>query len=355
MTKLPPTLPPPASGPRHPARNATMADVARAAQVSKMTVSRVLSGHGVAAATHARVMAAVQALGYVPDQGAHALSTGRSGFVATLVPTINNSNFADTARGLADCLMPSRLQLLLGFTEYDEAREEDLVRAMLARRPEAVVLTGGRHAPATQAMLAEAGLPVLETWEQPKHPLGCSVGFSNARAAGMLVRYLHAQGYRRIAFLGGEKGRDHRGEERERGYRTAVAALGLGPPRVIHHGIPPLSMQHGEDAVQLLMQRFPDSDAAFCVSDLSAFGAIMECHRRGWAVPGRLAVAGFGDFEVSRVCHPRITTVAVDGYALGRATGEALLGALQARRTGQAWPVQRHIALPVAVVPRDST
>jgi LacI family gluconate utilization system Gnt-I transcriptional repressor len=331
-----------------------MADVARQARVSKMTVSRVVAGQGVAAATRERVMAAIQAMGYVPDAGAYALSTGRSGFVAALVPTINNSNFADTARGLTDALMPAGLQLLLGFTEYDDAREEELVRAMLARRPEAVVLTGGRHAPGTATLLSGAGLPVIETWEQPEHPLGCAVGFSNARAAGMMVRHLHAAGYRRIAFLGGEAGRDHRGEERERGYREAIAALGLSPARVVHEGVPPLSMQHGADAVQRLMQAFPDSDAAFCVSDLSAFGAIMACQRLGWAVPGRLAVAGFGDFEVSRVCHPRITTIGVGGYALGRRAAEALLEALAARRDMRAWPAQCHIELPVAVIPRES-
>jgi LacI family gluconate utilization system Gnt-I transcriptional repressor len=331
-----------------------MADVARQAQVSKMTVSRVVAGHSVAQETRARVLAVIKALGYVVDPGASALATGRSGFVAALVPTINNSNFADTARGLTDALMPSGLQLLLGFTEYDDRREEELVRAMLARRPEAMVLTGGRHARATGAMLSGAGLPVIETWEQPRTPIGCSVGFSNADAAEAMVRYLQGRGYRHIAFLAGEAGLDRRGEERERGYRKAVAALGLGGARVCHHGLPPISMQQGEEGVQRLLQDFPDTDAVLCVSDLSAFGAIMACQRLGRPVPESLAVAGFGDFEVSRVCHPRITTIGVDGYALGRRAGEELLQALAARRTGQAWPTRRHFAVPFSVIPRES-
>ncbi|EHL97788.1 sugar-binding domain protein [Acetobacteraceae bacterium AT-5844] len=331
-----------------------MADVARQARVSKMTVSRVVAGHSVAEETRARVLAVIKALGYVIDPGASALSTGRSGFVAALVPTINNSNFADTARGLTDALMPAGLQLLLGFTEYDDGREEELVRAMLTRRPEAVVLTGGHHARATVAMLSEAGLPVIETWEQPRKPLGVSVGFSNAQAAAEMVRYLHGRGYRRIAFLAGESGLDRRGEERERGYRKAIAALGLGEARVFHHGRPPISMQQGCEGVEGLLREFPDSDAVLCVSDLSAFGAIMACQRLGRPVPESLAVAGFGDFEVSRVCNPRITTIGVDGYALGQRAGEALLQALAARRTGQSWPARRHIALPFGVIRRES-
>ena len=331
-----------------------MADVARQAGVSKMTVSRVLAGHSVAMDTRARVIAVIDALGYVPDRSAHALSTGRSGFAAALVPTINNSNFADTARGLTDALKPAGLELLLGFTEYDDLREAELVRAMLARRPEAMVLTGGRHAAATTAMLAEAAIPVIETWERPKTPLGCSVGFSNAEAAEMMLRHLHARGYRRIAFMGGEAGGDHRGEQRERGYRSAMRKLQLGPPRILHHGRPPLSMREGDEALEQLARDFPDSDAVFCVSDPVAFGAIMACHRRGWAVPGRLAVAGFGDFEVSRVCSPRITTIEVDAYGLGRRVGEELLSALEAQEQSRPWPDRRHVAVPFGIAARES-
>ncbi len=331
-----------------------MADVALQAGVSKMTVSRVLAGHSVAVETRARVLSVIAALGYVPDRSAHTLSTGRSGFAAALVPTINNSNFADTARGLTDALKPSGLDLLLGYTEYDAGREAALVRAMLARRPEAMVLTGAHHAPATRAMLAEAGIPVIETWEKPRAPLGCSVGFSNAEAADAMVRHLHQRGYRRIAFIGGEAGGDWRGEQRERGYIKALAALGLGPPRIVRHGQPPLSMRHGDAAVEHLARDFPESDAAFCVSDLVAFGVVMACQRRGWAVPGRLAVAGFGDFEVSRICHPRITTIGVDAYALGLRAGEEMLAALRARQAGEPWPARRHIGVPITILPRES-
>lgn len=332
----------------------TMADVARQAGVSKMTVSRVLAGHSVAAETRARVRGVIDALGYVPDRSAHALSTGRSGFAAALVPTINNSNFADTARGLTDALKPAGLELLLGFTEYDDGREAELVRATLARRPEAIVLTGGHHAAAARMILAEASIPVIETWDRPRNPLGCSVGFSNAEAAALMVWHLHDRGYRRIAFLGGEPGGDHRGEQRERGYVAAVRRLDLGPPRVLRQGRPPLSMQQGDAAIERLAREFPDADALFCVSDLVAFGAIMACQRRGWAVPGRLAVVGFGDFEVSRICHPRITTVEVDAYALGLRAGEALLEALAARAEARPWPVRRHIAISFGIAARES-
>jgi LacI family gluconate utilization system Gnt-I transcriptional repressor len=106
--------------------------------------------------------------------------------------------------------------------------------------------------------------------------------------------------------------------------------------------------------VAQLVQQWPAVDAAVCVSDLCAFGALAECQRRGWAVPGRIAIAGFGDFELSRECHPRITTVAVDCAGMGRAAGELLLRAIEAARDGQALPPET-VLMPFQVVAREST
>ncbi|MBW4947940.1 LacI family transcriptional regulator, partial [Klebsiella pneumoniae] len=105
------------------------------------TVSRVLAGHSVAAETRARVCAAIDQLGYVADAAAGALSSGRSEFVAVLVPSLSSSNFSDTVRGLTDALEPEGLQLLLGDTDYDLEREERLVRSMLRHQPRCIALT----------------------------------------------------------------------------------------------------------------------------------------------------------------------------------------------------------------------
>jgi LacI family transcriptional regulator, gluconate utilization system Gnt-I transcriptional repressor len=96
----------------------TMSDVARLAGVSAMTVSRALrDGASIAQETRDKIRSAVEELGYVLDQSAGSLSSKRSGFVAALIPSINNSNFADTARRLTDALEGSGLQLLLGYTD----------------------------------------------------------------------------------------------------------------------------------------------------------------------------------------------------------------------------------------------
>ena len=113
-------------------------------------------------------------------------------------------------------------------------------------------------------------------------------------------------------------------------------------------------MEHGGTSIRQMIARWPGVDAAVCVSDLSAFGAVMECHRQGWDVPDRIAIAGFGDFEVARCAHPRITSVSVDAIGIGRAAGRLMLEAIEASRRRVLLAPQTKI-LPFRVIERQST
>jgi LacI family transcriptional regulator, gluconate utilization system Gnt-I transcriptional repressor len=324
-------------------RPVTMADVAARVGVSKMTVSRALSrtesrDRSNSEALRQRILQTCREMGYVLDQTARTFSSQRSGFVAALIPALNNSNFSDTAHGLTAAIEASGLQVLLGYTDYDVLTEERLLKAMLTRRPEGVILTGGSHTPAARKMLAAAGVPVVETWDLLAEPIEHTVGFSNAQATAELVHHLHAKGYRRMAFMAGAPGRDARGADRRRGFDQAIQALGLPVGPSIRVGQAPVSMAHGAQGVVQLVQQWPEVEALVCVSDHAAFGALMECQRRGWAVPGRLAIAGFGGFEVGHACHPRLTTVQVDCVGIGRAAGELLLRAIDMARDGKRLP-----------------
>lgn len=330
-----------------------MSDVASLAGVSSMTVSRALrEGASIAPATRQRIMRAVEELGYLPDKSARSLVSRRTAFVAVLVPSINNSNFADTARAMTDVLEAGGLQLLLGYTDYSVEKEERLIEAMLRRRPEGLVVTGGKHTLRARKLLENSNIPVIEMWDLPEDPILHVVGFSNAAAAGALVRFLHAKGYRRLAFVVGGTNRDQRGNERRTGYELAIRELGL-EPRVIKVGMPPMSMQHGGEAIEKLLRQYPDTDAVMCTSDLVAFGAIMEARRRGWDVPGRIAVAGFGDFEVANCSFPAITTVGVHSMEIGRAVGELLLSTVESARL-QRDVSRQTIVTPYEIIARES-
>jgi LacI family gluconate utilization system Gnt-I transcriptional repressor len=295
-----------------------------------MTVSRAFrQDASVSEETRRRIMDAVDALGYVLDQSAGSLSSRRTGFIAALVPSINNPNFSDTARGITDALENTGLQLLLGYTDYAPDKEEQLIEAMLRRRPEGIILTGGQHTSRARRMLEKAGIPVVETWEIPETPINHVVGFSNGEAMSLLVRELAAKGYRKFGYIGGTTARDTRGSQRRSGFLKTVEALGLETDRVISFGVPPITMEQGGQAIISMLERWPDTEVVLCVSDLSAFGALMECQRRGLRVPQDIAIAGFGDYEISSICHPRMTTINVDCYGIGKQAAVRLLDALQ--------------------------
>lgn len=304
----------------------TMADVAREAGVSQMTVSRAFRSDAyVNEETRKVILLAADRLGYVMDSMASGLSSRKTGFVAVTIPSVNNANFADTIRGLTEGLQQRGLQVLLGYTNYNLEEEERLVRQLLTRRPEAIVVTGGTHTDKCRAMLENSGIPVIETWDIPARPIDSVVGFSNAEASALIVGHLAATGRTRIAFLGGDASRDTRGSDRRCGFTRAMEQLKLDPTRLAEAGPPPISMREGADALARLLAKWPDTEAVVCVSDLAAFGALTECQRLGIDVPGKMAIAGFGAYEISDICVPPITSVDPHCYKIGTLSAQRII------------------------------
>jgi LacI family transcriptional regulator, gluconate utilization system Gnt-I transcriptional repressor len=271
------------------------------------------------------------------DATAANLRTQKTNFVAVTIPSINNANFADTVDALSEKLGLAGLQVLLAYSGYDLAREENLIEQLLRRRPEAIVVTGGRHSDRARRLLMNAGIPVIETWDLPVAPIGHVVGFSNAATMHGMVDHLVERGLSRIAFIGGDTDGDTRGADRRRGFIAAMQRHGLAPDRLIGAGKPPISMREGADAMGRLLDRMPDTQAVICVSDLSAFGALTECQRRGVAVPAQIAIAGFGAYEIAAIAHPTITTIDPQPRLIGTRAAELILhllggGATDAQR-----------------------
>lgn len=305
----------------------TMRDIAKTVGMSSMTVSRALrDDKTVSAETRDIVRQAAHKLGYVYDSSAQAFRTQKSGFVAVTLPSINNANFAETFRALTQGAEAIGLQLLLGGTNYRVEREEELVRQLLTRNPEALVLTGGHHTDATRALLASRQIPIIEMWDLPKDPLGHVVGFSNADAMAHIVSHLAATGRRNLAFVGASDGADRRGAERRDAVILAARALGLPEVTVIDAGAAPVSMRHGTAAINRMGASVAGFDALVCVSDPVAFGCLCACQRMDLSIPDDLAITGFGHFEVAQVANPRITTVHVNAEQIGQEVVRLLAG-----------------------------
>ena len=329
---------------------ARMEDVARLAGVTKMTVSRALrSPDQVAVATRLRIERAMAEIGFVPNGNASSLSSGQSRIVAALIPTIHHAVFAATVQGLADVLAPNGYHLLLADTRHDTTQEAALVDAFLSRRPDGLVLTGMRHDAALRTRLQRAGLPIVETWEISAKPLDIAVGFSNRRAAIAMTRHLLACGYRRIAFINGQRRNNDRVQRREQGYVHALREAGL-PHRIETLTDDAVHVADGAAALSRIVEADPATDAVFCTNDILAIGALQECRRRGLSVPEQFGVAGFHDIEFAAAAQPALTTVRAPAYDIGRQAALSLL----ARLSGDLSRPTR-IELPFEIVSREST
>lgn len=331
--------------------NVKMEDVARAAGVSRMTVSRALRSDGpVSEKTRTRILKIVKQMNYVPDQSAGTLSTRKSGFVATLVPSLNNLHFAESVQALDKSLEDIGLQLLLGHTDYSRKREESLIESMLKRRPEVIVLPFDGHTRRTVKLLKQANVPVIEQWEVPEKPIDYTVGFSNADAARRMTLALVKMGYSNIAFVSESEDAWTRGAARREGFEVAMLEANLSSHRQVRFGKPPISVEDGYLVGMKYKEHFADADCIFCVSDAPAFGVLSALKDQGIDVPGDVAVVGFGNFEVSRFASPKISTVELGGREIGRQTGN-LIRALLADESG----IPKHTPINIELKWREST
>src|SRR5262245_43992599 len=236
---------------------ATMADVAAIAGVTKMTVSRVLRHpEMVRTDTRERVLKVMAELGYVPNRLAGNLTAGRSGLVAAIVPTLRHSLFADTIEGMSDVLAETGLDLIVANSRYRTDVEENQIRTLLERRPDAIVLTGLTHTPEARQLLKSAGIPVVETWESTDEPIDVAVGFSNRNAAAAMTLALVQSGYRRVAFVNGPSETNERARHRAEGYRATMAEAGLAPlPIEVVRDVGPIRVETGGKVLRKLLKR----------------------------------------------------------------------------------------------------
>ncbi|MGH6638935.1 MAG: LacI family DNA-binding transcriptional regulator [Polaromonas sp.] len=313
----------------HPARpratgRVTLADVAQAAGVSPITVSRALRGErAVDPELVARVHAAAHKLGYVPDPAARALASRHGSHVAVLIPMLSNALFVDLLEAVQRTLRPAGYQTLIGVTHYDLSEEEHLLREQLLHRPAGLLVTGLERNDATRALIDQSGVPCVHVMEASGVPGVYSVGFSQADAGAELTRHLLGRGRRRIAFAGAQL--DPRTLQRLDGWRRELGAAGLHDARLEWLNPAPSSIALGARMFEQIIGQQPAVDAVFFCNDDLAQGALLAALRLGIAVPGRVAIAGFNDLTGSDQMLPALTTVRTPRAEIGSAAARMLL------------------------------
>jgi len=302
----------------------TLNEVAEAAGVSPITVSRALRGErSVAAELVVRVRAAAERLGYVPDPAARALASSRSSHVAVLIPLLSNALFVDLLEAVHRTLLPAGFQTLIGVTHYDPAEEEQLLQSYMAHRPAGLLVTGFDRSESARRLIAASGVPCVHVMETTQAPGVHCVGFSQSDAGQTITRHLLDRGRRRIAFVGAQL--DPRVMQRAEGYRRCLREAALYDARLELLNPEPSSIALGGQLFRQLMQTQPDIDAVFFCNDDLAQGGLLAALRLGVDVPKQVAIAGFNDLAGSDQMLPSLTTVHTPRTEIGEAAAQMLL------------------------------
>jgi LacI family repressor for deo operon, udp, cdd, tsx, nupC, and nupG len=327
-------------------------EVARRAQVSTATVSRVLSRPDVVSPdTRRRVMDAVDLLGYAPNSAAKHLRTLRSGQLLVTVPDIANPFFSLILRGIAEAARAEGYAVLLGDTQHDEAREERY--ALMLRRKEAdgLIFLGHRLPKAAADLLRASppgSAPIVNGCELSSHPGVPSVHIDNAAAACDAVDHLYRLGHRRIGIVAGPLVSLLSRDRLNGVMRRAAEEVGADGDLVVMHG--DFTIESGSLAGDHLLALPDRPTAIFCFNDEMAIGVLGAARRRNLAVPDDLSLVGFDDVRYAAHINPPLTTIAQPMQQIGAVAVRLLLDILNRRMVE---PVE--VTLPHALVVRAST
>ena len=309
-----------------PKRTLTLRDVSEASGVSEMTVSRVLRSRGdVSDTTRERVLDAARRLGYVPNKIAGALASQRVNLVGVIIPSLSNMVFPEVLTGISETLEDTGLQPVVGVTNYSPEREEAVLYEMLSWRPSGVILAGLEHSDASQAMLANAGIPIVEVMDIDGTPVDSAVGISHRRAGREMAEAIIAAGYRRIGFLGTMMPHDHRARKRLAGFEEGLAKAGLTlADQEFYSG--GSALLKGREMTAAILARTPDLDFLYYSNDMIGAGGLLYCLEKGIDIPNRLGLAGFNGVELLDGLPRRLATMDACRYEIGRIAAEIVAG-----------------------------
>lgn len=302
----------------------TIADVAQLAGVGTMTVSRALrTPEQVSDKLREKIEAAVNELGYMPNLTASALASASSHTIAMVVPNLAEAGCTEMFAGLQHVLQPAGYQIILAESRHRLEQEEKLLETLLASNIAAAILLSVEHNNTVRNWLKNASIPVMEIGAIRTDPIDMNIGIDNVAAMFELTDMLVQRGYQNIGLLCANQ-EQWIFQQHLQGWYKAMLRHHMSPNRVINAALPPVFSTGASQLPEFLLA-WPELDALVCVSDELACGVLYECQRRRIKVPDDLAVVGFGDSDVSKVCQPPLTTMAVPHRKIGLEAGKALL------------------------------
>lgn len=313
-------------------KRATIYDIAKEAEVSTATVTRVVSGHpSVRAATRQRVQQVIDRYGYTPSTAARDLENGQNKTFGIILPEITNPYFAEIFAGADDEARKNGYSLWLHQLPSQDAIENEVVNQLIQKRLEGVFFVGGiweaERKGLTEALRKLRQYMPIVALCPPQTNLDCICLYNDlASCTAHAVRHLHALGHQRIAFIGGSLqvgGSGARGQ----GFLSELRALGLPDDPAYHHE-GGFDAESGERAVSRLLSGLPRSKwptALVAFNDLVALGSMRQLKQIGLRLPEDMAVIGCDNSFFCPYTDPPLTSMDLHAQEHARSAIRELL------------------------------
>lgn len=323
---------------------ATIKDVAREAEVSVATVSRVINNVGyVNEDTRKKVESAISKLNYKPNAVARSLFKKQSKTIALIVPDIKNPFFPELARAIEDFLNSKEFTLILCNSDENEDKERKYLEVMKQKYVDGIIIVTSTLTP---KHVEENGIPIVAL-DRPieKHiPFVTANNFEGARQA---VQCLKSQGCQKIAHIRGPENVNS-AEQRLKGYLAEVGQESWFSEDFIVAGN--FNVLQTTEVTKNLLLKHPDVDGIFAGNDYMAAGVIKAALQMGYKVPEDLAVIGFDDISLCKLTSPEISTMAQPIYEMGYTAAKLLLDMIEGRKVEK-----MHNEFEVRFIERQST
>lgn len=310
-------------------QSSSLSQIAEAAGVSKMTVSRVLrNADGFSEATREKVMREVERHGYLPNRIAATFGTAQaSTLIGVCVPRLSGHLVTQTLEALDRNFERFGYQMIIGSHNHQKQQEEAWLKRILSWRPAGVMLSNKFHSKNTVKMLRDASIPVLEFWNLNTSPINMSVGFNEYDAGFEMSQHATLKGYKKAALLLATNDSNSTTPERIEGFTRGFTEAG---GEIVHTEI--LNDQPGYYAgfygTEILLNQIKKADLIYYMNDAMAIGGLAWCERKGIKVPENIGIVGWGGYEATSVLKKRLTTTVIPVLQIGKLSAEQMAKSL---------------------------
>jgi len=327
----------------------TLADIARALGVSKMTVSRAINNHPeISPETRARILDAAQRMNYRPNQFARALTTNRSYLLGVVVPDLMHSYFAEICRGIETMAKPLGYQNLICSTDENAISEQDEIEALLPRTDGLILASSASPAETKfyKRMIRDRARIVLI--DRQLEGLKCPAVTTDDVKVGLIATgHLISLGHRRVGHLKGTVAST--AQLRYEGYKKALAKAGISVDASLVRECG-FTEADGYRSMSAWLKEGNTPSAIFAANDPAAIGAMSAITEAGLGIPQDIAIVGGGNIHYGDMLRVPLTTVAWSTSEMGQAAGRLLIDLVEGKRGTR----EQHVIVEPELVVRES-